>query len=292
MQVITLGTGSPIPHPDRAGPSTLVRAAGRDVLVDCGRGVLMRLAAAGSNPVALDRVVLTHLHSDHVTDFNDVLTTRWVLSGVMEPLRVIGPVGTRRFVDRTLEMLADDIGYRLTHHADLTDPPRCEVTEVSFDDADADLAVIVDDPGFRLLAAPTDHAPVHPTIGIRIEADGAVAALAGDTVPCPGLDRLCRDADVYVQTVVNRGMIEAIPMPRLQDVLDYHSSLEDAAATATRCGVGTLVLTHPVPPPPPGGEDEWSAPAREAFSGRVVLAHDLWSETAPRVDPEPSVDQP
>ncbi len=287
MQVITLGTGSPIPDPNRAGPSTLVRAAGRDVLVDCGRGVLMRLVAAGVLPPMLDRVVLTHLHSDHVCDFNDVLTTRWVMSPGPNPLRVIGPVGTRRFVDRTLDMLTDDIGYRIAHHADLNAPPTCEVVEVEFD-ADAEAAgstsIVVDEDGFRLLAAPTSHAPVHPTIGLRIEADGAVVALAGDTVPCAGLDALCRGADVYVQTVIRRRLVEAIPAARLQDILDYHSSIEDAAATAQRNGVHHLVMTHPVPPPAPGTEPEWEADAAAGFGGKVVLAHDLWSTTVPAAD--------
>jgi ribonuclease Z len=284
VQVITLGTGSPIPDPNRAGPSTLVRAAGRAVLVDCGRGVLLRLAAAGVVPPMLDRVVLTHLHSDHVCDFNDVLTTRWVMSPGPNPLRVIGPVGTRRFVDRTLDMLGDDIGYRIAHHADLNEPPTCEVVEVEFDEADAatgTTALVVDEDGFRLLAAPTNHAPVHPTIGVRIEADGAVVALAGDTVPCAGLDALCRDADVYVQTVIRRRLVEAIPAARLQDILDYHSSIEDAAATATRTGVTHLVMTHPVPPPAPGTEAEWEADAAAGFDGPVTLAHDLWSTTVP-----------
>ena len=47
MKVTLLGTGSPIPDPRRAGPSQLVTADGLTVLVDCGRGVLMRLTAAG-----------------------------------------------------------------------------------------------------------------------------------------------------------------------------------------------------------------------------------------------------
>ena len=100
--------------------------------------------------------------------------------------------------------------------------------------------------------------------------------IAGDTVPCEGLDRLCAGADVYVQTVIRRSMVEAIPAPRLQDILDYHSSIQDAAATATRAGAGTLVMTHPVPPPPTGTEAEWVAEAAEEFVGRIVLARDLW----------------
>jgi len=65
IQVVLLGTGSPIPDPNRAGPATLVRSAGVNLLVDCGRGVLMRAAAAGATAAGLDALLLTHLHSDH-----------------------------------------------------------------------------------------------------------------------------------------------------------------------------------------------------------------------------------
>ena len=269
MKVITLGTGSPLPDPNRAGPSTLVRTGGRDLLFDCGRGVLMRAAAVGSGPVAFHTVFLTHLHSDHVTDFNDIVTMRWAMSLAPNRLRIVGPVGTQRFVDRTLEMLSDDIGYRLAHHADLTWSPTCEVTEVTD-------GVVVDDGTVRIIAAPTNHAPVHPTVGYRIEADGTSVVIAGDTIQCDGLDRLCRGASVYVQTVIRRSLVEAIPAQRLQDILDYHSSIQDAAATATRAGVRTLVMTHPVPAPWPGTEGEWVAEAAAGFSGDVVLASDLW----------------
>jgi ribonuclease Z len=269
VQVVTLGTGSPIPDPNRAGPATLVRVGGRDLLFDCGRGVLMRAAAVWSGPAAFASVFLTHLHSDHTTDLNDIVTMRWVASLEPNPLPVVGPPGTQRLVDRTLAMLSDDIGYRVAHHDDLNWEPTCSVTEVSE-------GVAYDDGTVRVIAAPTDHAPVRPTVGYRIEAEGKVVVIAGDTVPCAGLDRLCAGADVYVQTVIRRSLIEPIPFARLQDILDYHSSVEDAAATARRAGVGTLVLTHLVPAPAPGSEPEWQAEARSGFEGSVVVADDLW----------------
>ena len=169
-------------------------------------------------------------------------------------------------------MLSDDVRYRLDHHADLTWRPTCDVDETSD-------GLAWEREGVRVVAAPTDHRPVKPTVGYRIEADDAVVALAGDTVPCEGLDRLCAGADVYVQTVVRTDLVRAVPSARFQDILDYHSSCEDAGRTAARNGVGTLVLTHPVPPPAPASDAEWVAQAAAHFDGDVVLAHDLWSIT-------------
>ncbi len=116
---------------------------------------------------------------------------------------------------------------------------------------------------------------MRPTVGYRVDEGGASVVIAGDTVPCAGLDELSAGADVLVHTVVRRDLIEPIGLPRLTDVLDYHSSVEDAARTAARNGVGTLVLTHLVPAPQPGAEHEWVAQAGAHFDGAVVVARDL-----------------
>jgi ribonuclease Z len=270
MDVILLGTGSPIPNPQRAGPATLVRAGGANLLVDCGRGVVMRLAGAGVPPPAISAVLLTHMHSDHITDLNDIITTHWVMNYAPTPLKVFGPKGANALVEATLAMLAFDVRYRIDHHADLNAGPVVETTELEPGDA-----FTVGD--CAITAHRTDHAPVHPTLGYRIEHGGVVAALAGDTVPCPELDAMCRGADVYVQTVIREDLVRRVPAQRLQDILDYHSTVEQAAQTAERAGVKTLMLTHYVPHMAPGQEDEWRALARPHFSGEIVLGDDLTS---------------
>ena len=45
-QVVMLGTGTPLPDPDRAGPSTALIVNGTGYLVDAGTGVVRRAAAA------------------------------------------------------------------------------------------------------------------------------------------------------------------------------------------------------------------------------------------------------
>ena len=267
IDITLTGTGSPMVDPNRAGPSTLVTAGGQTFLVDCGRGVLMRAAAAGVGAANLTALLLTHLHSDHITDLSDVITTRWITTIGPNPLPIIGPPGTRAVVEATMAALAPDISYRIGHHADITAPPDVRVQE--FTDGrvwDAD--------GVTITVAPTDHRPVEPTIAFRIEHDGTSVVLAGDSVPCATLDELSSGADALVHTVIRKDLIEQLPAQRIRDILDYHSSVEQAAGTAARAGVGTLVLTHYVPPLAPGQEDQWRALAAAAFGGRIELGND------------------
>jgi ribonuclease Z len=268
IEVTLLGTGSPIPDPLRAGPSTLVRAGGATLLVDCGRGVLQRCAALGVGAGSLTALLLTHLHSDHITDLGDVLTTRWVTTFAPSPLPVLGPPGTAEVVERTLAALAPDIAYRLDHHEDLTDPPAVEVHEHLE-------GPVWDRDGVRIAVAPTDHRPVAPTIAFRVDHDGASVVLAGDTVPCPTLDALSAGAGALVHTAIRKDLLEPMGLQRLRDVCDYHSSVEEAAATAARAGVTTLVLTHYVPAIAPGQEDEWRQRAATEFAGPVEIGEDL-----------------
>jgi ribonuclease Z len=270
IEVTLLGTGSPIPDANRAGPSTLVRAGGQTFLVDCGRGAQQRMMAVGVGSNSIAALLLTHLHSDHIADLGDVIITRWVMT--FDPsapaLPIIGPPGTAEVVDATLKAFGHDIGYRIAHHADITGPPNIEVHEYTD-------GVVWDRDGVLIRVAPTDHRPVTPTIGYRVEHADASVVLAGDTVPCASLDELAAGAGALVHTVIRKDLIEQMPQQRIRDICDYHSSVEEAAATAERAGVGILVLTHYVPGIAPGQEDDWRALAATAFSRQIELGDDL-----------------
>jgi ribonuclease Z len=268
IDITLLGTGSPMIDPNRAGPSTLVKAGDAVFLADCGRGVLMRAAAAGVGAANITALLLTHLHSDHITDLSDVITTRWVTTFVPTPLPIIGPPGTKAVVDATLAALAPDISYRISHHPDITEPPSIQVHEYTE-------GQVWHEGGVRIIAAPTDHRPVEPTLGFRVEYEGVAVVLAGDTVPCASLDVLAQGANALVHTVIRADLVQQIPVRRIRDILDYHSSVEQAASTAARAGVGTLVLTHYVPPLVSGQEDQWRALAAKEFSGPVEIGNDL-----------------
>ena len=276
IDVTLLGTGSPIPDPHRAGPSTLVQAGDENYLVDAGRGVLMRLAGAGCAPTMLTAVLLTHLHSDHITDLNDVITSSWALNmDNPKPLRIVGPEGTKEPVARILHFLDLDIGYRLAHHDDLNEPPQVEVTEITKGSLDLSTTVSIS-------TAPTDHRPVDPTIAFRFDYQESSVVVAGDTVPCTDLDQLCNGAKALVHTAIRKDIIETLPLQRAKDILNYHSSVEEAAQTAQRAGMEMLILTHYVPGIPPAENEfhelvvqQWRDRAAENFSGKVEIGDDL-----------------
>jgi ribonuclease Z len=228
----------------------------------------MRLASVGVLPLMLDAVFLTHLHSDHICDLNDVVTTQWVMSPAPRPLRLFGPLRTREVTEGLMAMLRPDVDYRLAHHPDLTWEPQVDVVEVG-------PGVALEESGIRVVAAQTDHRPVEPTLGYRVEVGDKAIVLAGDTLPCGGLDELCRGADLYIQTVLRDDLVRMVPMQRFVDTIDYHSTVAQAAQTAARCGVETLVLTHQVPTPSVEAGDEWIAAAREHFDGHVIFGEDL-----------------
>src|SRR5690349_14373810 len=72
FSVKLLGTPSPVPLPDRFGPSTLIEAGSQKLIVDAGRGVPIRLAQLRILLSKIDVLFLTHYHSDHVSGIPDL----------------------------------------------------------------------------------------------------------------------------------------------------------------------------------------------------------------------------
>ena len=96
FRVTLLGTGVPIPSPDRFGPSTLVEAGDQKFLIDAGRGATIRLYQLKIPIGRIDAQLLTHYHSDHTSCLPDVWLTGWLEShfGTRKtPYKVIGPTG-------------------------------------------------------------------------------------------------------------------------------------------------------------------------------------------------------
>ena len=102
MRLTFLGTGTAMPVPDRVQTGLLLESDGRTLLVDCGSGVLHRLAGTEVGYEGVSSVLLTHHHLDHVSDLLALLKARW-LAGE-EYLEVVGPAGTKSLLDGLLDV--------------------------------------------------------------------------------------------------------------------------------------------------------------------------------------------
>ena len=95
MRLVTIGTGTVALTAARVCAGHYVEAGSARVLLDCGSGITHRLAELGLPWRELTHVVITHFHTDHISDFA-TLVFAWKygdLPGRSAPLVLVGPVG-------------------------------------------------------------------------------------------------------------------------------------------------------------------------------------------------------
>ena len=110
--IVLLGTGCPSPSHERFGPSTLVTSGNQNILIDAGSGVTQRLSEHGLKPSAIDIILITHLHSDHIVDLYQLYISGWH-SGRTKPFKLVGPRGIEKFFNKTMEAYDDELSLRI-----------------------------------------------------------------------------------------------------------------------------------------------------------------------------------
>lgn len=256
MKVTVLGTGTPYPHGDRFGPAILVEAAGKKLLFDCGRGVLIRLRQAGVQANDIDAVFLTHLHSDHVVGLPDLLLTGWLL-GRTEPLRLWAPAGGRKMAQHLVQAFAFDRRVRERTAKLPGKGAEFEVHEVG-------AAEIYDDGGVRVKAFVVDHGPVKPAFGYRIDYAGHAVVISGDTRFSENLITSAKDADCLIHVAWSIDAKDATPPSRR-----LLASAEDAARVFTAVKPKLAVVYHY------DDDDGMTDAIKAGYGGKFIIARDL-----------------
>lgn len=126
MNVTILGTGAGLPAGNRHQTGLLIDHQDTPLLVDAGSGVFHRLAETNTPLAAIDTVLLTHCHLDHVADLTSIAKARWLDDHT--DFTIVGPPGTAD----TLEPLftIDDLHDRLDLTIEEIDPGQHTVKGV------------------------------------------------------------------------------------------------------------------------------------------------------------------
>ena len=266
VELIVLGSGTPNPDPHRAGSSVAVADGSSWVLVDCGRAATQRALDAGLDLTALRAVLITHHHSDHLSDLATLAITRWT-AGAGGPLLVVAPHGpTAEFASRCLAVFADD-SFRGQAAPAAGRRPAIAVDAFTAGD---DIVEVLGLDGWTVHSVAVHHHPVEPAVGYRVERNGVAVVISGDTAVCDGMHRLADGAHL----VVHEALLSAAVHPAL---LEGNASARSVGELARHTRPRTVVLTHLIPAPrTTADEDAFVAEARGGgFTGRIVVAHDL-----------------
>ena len=101
FDICLLGTGGMMPLPGRWLTSCLIRYNGTTVLIDCGEGTQVTMRETGWSFKAIDYILFTHYHGDHISGLPGLLLTIGNCERT-EPLTLIGPRGLRKIVEGLL----------------------------------------------------------------------------------------------------------------------------------------------------------------------------------------------
>jgi len=272
-----LGTGAPPVSLRRAGPAHLVEAAGQTVLIDCGARVSHQLVEAGRRGADIDALIITHLHSDHIVDFYQLVMSSWH-QGRERPWRVIAPAPVLKALRGILDAFADERALRVAFEK----RPSSTGLEVAFEELRE--GEITGLGALRIDAFAVDHRPVEPAFGLSIRHDGAHLVFSGDTRPCAALTRAASGADLLVCEVYVEREMPVVPGVRSAEtvgaVRSYHMTPAEVARLAQEVGVRAVALTHIVPPgaDPVGILDEMRA---AGHGGPALVGEDLMTLSLP-----------
>jgi len=266
LKIVVLGSGAgPLADIDRYGPSILVEAGGDKLLFDCGRAAVIRLAQAGVQRQEIDKIFLTHLHSDHILSVPDILLTGWT-SGRKTPLRVWGPSGTKKMMDNLLKAFDFDIHVRRDVDEKFSKEGIVVVpTEVQE-------GIVYEHNGVKVTAFLVDHGPVKPAFGYRVDADSHSVVMSGDTrfsenliKHATGVDVLIHEVSaISVETLIARGSTRQ----QAENIINHHTSAADTGTVFSRTKPRLAVYAH-------GGGPAAIEAARKNYSGPIESADDL-----------------
>jgi ribonuclease BN (tRNA processing enzyme) len=269
--VITLGTGTPVPNPERSGPATAVVVGRRVLLFDAGPGVMRRLAAAGLPIDGVTAAFITHLHSDHTLGLPDLMLTSWVM-GRNTPMRISGPPGLRRMTDLLLSAWAEDTVVRvLGLERGRPGGYRLDVRETG-------AGVVYDSAGVKVTAIKVPHGEWEHAFAYRVDAAGRSIVISGDTRRSEALERASRDVDVLVHEAYPETRIATENRPGGEFwpryLREVHTSDVELGRIAATAQPRLLLLTH-VLFMGASEEEVLAGIRRGGFTGRVIIAKDL-----------------
>ena len=248
MKLTILGSGTSVPHPQRAAPAHWLETNSGSLLLDISADASHRIAQERLDWPNLDAIWISHFHLDHMGGLAPFLFgSRWApqIQSRTKPLRIFGPNGLRRIIDA----VNDSNNYKLFQQVF-----PVEIVEVG---PGKDFEII---PGVAASTISTPH--TEESLALRLKAeDSKLFVYTSDTGFSEDLIPFAKGVDLLLMECSFRK----------NKPIKKHLELVEAMNIARECAPKRVVLTHLYP--------EWDdvdlvAEARRLWPGETIEAKD------------------
>lgn len=211
-----LGTSNAVASEGKENSHLAVLHLDGVILVDCPGSPMVHLHKSGIQVNAIQDVILTHFHPDHVGGMPLLLMGMWLL-GRKEELHIYG---LDHCLNR-LKVLMDLYGWKEW-------PDFFEVKFHSI--SGTDRTCIIEHSEIQVHAVQVCH--IVPAVGLRFQntKSNRSVTYSCDTEPCESIISMARGSDVLIHEANGAGA--------------GHSSASQAAEVAVAAAVGELILIH------------------------------------------------
>jgi ribonuclease Z len=277
IKVTLLGTGTPQPSIERFGPATLIEAGGQYFLFDCGRGATQRLWQQKIQLGKVNKLFLTHLHSDHTVGIPDLWLTGWIGAAYGQrktPFEVWGPAGTSEMMQGLQTAYSWDVKTRSNEKNKIDSGIMVKTHTITE-------GIVYDKEGIKITAFLVDHGEfIDSALGYRFDYKGHSVVISGDTRYSENLVKHAKGVDVLIHEVivVKQELLEKSPLAR--QIINLHTTPEQAGKIfsltkpklAVYSHIVMLVLDLSIPPPT---ADDLILQTRKTYAGRLEVGEDL-----------------
>jgi ribonuclease Z len=299
IDIALLGCGGGMPMPNRNLSALFINYRGRKILIDCGEGTQVTIRKMGLGFKAIDIIIITHFHGDHIVGLPGLLSTIGN-SGREKPLTIVGPIGINNVInnlrvicpylpyDINILENPDELYFNITKDIlQLSEVEKCDfiLRSLELDHSspclgyslyfkrrrkfDLEKATLMNVPKVLWSKLQKEEEVIYNgvkydyTMVLGEERKGVKLSFITDTRPISSIPMLIKNSDLFI-CEGTYGSDEDIE----KAIKNKHMTFKEAAILANKGEVKELLLTHfsPAMVEP----KEFSENAREIFESLII----------------------
>ena len=262
LEIFFCGSGSPLSMMPE-GAQCMAFIIGSDIyVIDNGENSFAKISN-NYPPQNIKAVFITHAHSDHIGDLDELNLRRWV-SGAKTPLKVYGSSEIINVAEGINLAYQNDEMYRVDHHGVEFVPPQNRPMIPVIHKPTNTPQLIFEDKNIKVESFLVDHFPVKEALGFRISFGDKEIIISGDTEITDNVFSLVDGADILIHDGMIKDHVRFLEKVAKEnnvyraeiafhDILDYHADVVDIKKNLEGKDLGLLIINHLVPAKNPIG---------------------------------------